>query len=267
MTFRELAARAAAKKPARMDVYGATDSDAATLRRWSEKGWRIVQCDGKGETGLAVLAEAARRKETDVLCVIGTEPVKTIRALERALPHETGPLSWLHGFEIPAYPKLLWTGSTPSVRYESVPDALRAVQAMIRALNAFGMDEPRVALLSCVEAISPGVPSTIWQAVLGHMGTRGQFGKAKVDGPMGFDLAVSPKSAAEKKFKSEIGAQADLLVPPDLNTFLSLASALFLTGPQEAADVVIGGPCPIFLTPPGLGNHAELSLAAASLLI
>jgi hypothetical protein len=267
MTFQELAQRAATKKPGRMDVYGASDSDAAVLRRWTDKGWRIVQREGKGETGLAVLVEAARRKETDVLCVIGVEPVKAIRGIERALPSKSAPLCCLQGFEIAAYPKVLWIGCTPSLRYDDVADALRAVQMMIRALNAFGMDEPRVALLSCVEAISPGVPSTIWQAVLGHMGTRGQFGKAKVDGPMGLDLAVSPKSAEEKKFKSEIGAQADLLVPPDLNTFLSLTDALHLTGVHAAAGVVVGGPCPILLPPPCSEDHTELSFVSASLLV
>jgi hypothetical protein len=266
VTFQDLKERVAKKKPGRMDVFGASDSGNAALQRWTQAGWRITQRKGTSETELAAWVDAARNKQTDVMCIIGEEPLRTVRALERALPIESGPLTWLHGFQVAAYPKVLWTGTTPSVRYESVAEALKAVQAMIRALNAFGEAEPRVALLSCVEAISPGVPSTIWEAVLGHMGTRGQFGKAKVDGPMGLDLAVSPHSAEEKKFKSEIGAQADLIVPPDLNTFLTLADAIFLTGPQEAADVVMGGPCPIVLTPPESGEHAEFSLAAASLL-
>ena len=267
MTFAELAQRAEKKKPGRMAVYGATDRDAATLQRWTEMGWRIAQRDGKGETGLAAWAEAAHREETDVLCVIGVEPVKTIRALERALSRESTRLTWLHGIEIAAYPKVLWAAATPGARYENVSESLTAVQTMIRALNSFGEAEPRVALLSCVEAISPGVPSTIWEAVLGHMGMRGQFGKAKVDGPLAFDLAVSPRAAEDKKFQSVVGAQADLIVPPDLNSFLSLCQALFLTGPQEAADVVVAGPCPVVLAPPGLQSHAEHSLAAASLLV
>ena len=267
MTFAELAARAAAKKPGRVAVYGATDPDAATLRRWSEMGWRIAQRGETGEADLAAGVEAARREETDVLCVIGVEPVKTIRALARALSRENTPLTWLHGIEIAAYPKVLWAGATPGARYENVSESLTAVQSMIRALNSFGEAEPRVALLSCVEAISPGVPSTIWEAVLGHMGTRGQFGKAKVDGPLAFDLAISPQAAEDKKFQSVIGAQADLIVPPDLNTFLSLTDALHLTGAHAAAGVVVGGPCPILLPPPCSEDHAELSFLTASLLV
>jgi hypothetical protein len=214
------------------------------------------------------LTVRASAKKAGRIDLIGhdEEPLRAIRAMERALPEGSPPLCWLQGFELAAYPKLLWIGCAPSARYENVADAVRAVQTMIRALIAFGETEPRVALLSCVEAISPGVPSTIWEAVLGHMGTRGQFGKAKVDGPLAFDLAVSPKSAEEKKFKSEIAAQADLIVPPDLNTFVTLTDALHLTGAHHAAGVVVGGPHPVALPPPCSENHRELSLAVASLL-
>jgi hypothetical protein len=238
MTFQELAERAKAKKAGRMDIIG--QADATIVRKWETRGWEIVRH--------------------------GEEPLRAIRAMESTLPEGTAPLCWLQGFEIAAYPKLLWIGCAPSARYDNIAEALRAVQTMIRALNAFGETEPRVALLSCVEAVSPGVPSTIWQAVLGHMGTRGQFGKAKVDGPLAFDLAVSPRSAEEKKFKSEIVAQADLIVPPDLNTFVSLTDAFHLTGAHAAAGVVTGGPCPIALPPPCSEDHAELSFVVASLL-
>ncbi|MCX6601891.1 MAG: phosphate acyltransferase [bacterium] len=239
MTFQELAQRAEKKKPGRVDIIG--QADATIVQGWETRGWEIVRH--------------------------GEEPLRAIRAMESALPDGCGRLCWLQGFEIAGYSKVLWIGCTPSVRYDHVADAMRAVQTMIRALNSFGEAEPRVALLSCVEAISPGVPSTIWQAVLGHMGTRGQFGKAKVDGPLAFDLAVSPRAAEDKKFQSVISAQADLIVPPDLNTFLSLTDALHLTGAHAAAGVVVGGPCPILLSPPCSEDHAELSLVAASLLV
>jgi hypothetical protein len=215
------------------------------------------------------LAERAKAKNAGRVDLIGRgeEPLRAIRAMERELPEGSAPLCWLQGFELVAYPKLLWIGCAPGAHYDNVVDAVRAVETMIRALNALGESEPRVALLSCVEVISPSVPSTIWQAVLGHMGMRGQFGKAKVDGPLAFDLAVSPKSAEEKKFRSEIAAQADLIVPPDLNTFVSLTDALHLTGAHSAAGVVVGGPSPVALPPRCAEDHTDLSLAAASLLM
>jgi hypothetical protein len=262
MIFSELRERAAQKKAGRITVIGATTADQSALQSWKKTDWLIRE-----ETGIESALEAAAKKETDLLCVFSDDPVKIIRAFERTLPKENGALVWLHGIGIAAYPKNLWAAAAPSAHYANIPEALKVVQQIIRALNGFGYVEPRIALLSCVEAISPGVPSTIWEAVLGHMGTRGQFGKAIVDGPLALDLAVSPHAAEDKKFKSAIGAQADAIMPPDLNSFLSFSSALFLTGEQESADIVIGAPCPIIITPSGLTRHTELSIAAASLLI
>ena len=262
MTFRELQERAAQKKAGRITVLGAASADQSTLKALRNDGRQIRE-----EATVEAAGEAAVKKETDLLCIFSEEPVKAIRTLERLLPQENGALVWLHGVGIAAYPKILWAAAAPSARYENISESLKAVQRIIKALNGFGYTEPRIALLSCVEAISPGVPSTIWEAVFGQMGARGQFGKAIVDGPLALDLAVSPHAAEDKKFKSAIGAQADAIVPPDLNSFLSFCSVLFLTGEQEAADVLIGAPCPIVMTPSGQTAHTRLSIAAASLLI
>lgn len=267
MTFRELNERAAQKKPGRIAVISATHADNSIIASWETSGWQIERHDEQGEAAIAAAMESAAKKETDLLCIFSEEPVKVVRTLEQQLPRENGALVWLHGIEISAYPKVLWAAAAPSVHYENISEAVKVVQLIIRALNGFGYSEPRIALLSCVETISPGVPSTIWEAVLGHMGARGQFGKAIVDGPLALDLAVSPRAAENKKFKNAIGAQADVIVPPDLNSFLSFSGAIFLTGSQSAADVIIGAPCPIFITPHAMQSHTDLSLAAASLLM
>ncbi len=151
-------------------------------------------------------------------------------------------------------------------RYDSIPEAIKGVQMMVRTLAELGEAEAKVALLSCVETISPGVHSTIWEATLGHMSMRGQFGKAKVDGPLALDLAISPKAVDDKGLKSDIGGQADLLIPPDLNSFSTLTDAIHLTGEHQAIGLVVGGPCPIALPPHRSARHMSLSLAVASLL-
>ncbi|RPH92882.1 hypothetical protein EHM69_11800, partial [candidate division KSB1 bacterium] len=235
-------------------------------KEWEARGWKIKRQEGIDE-GIAKAVEAATKKETDLLFVSSLESVKILRSIERALPKENPPLTLLCGFELPAYQKLLWAGCTPGAHYDVIAESLKAVQAMIRAMTMLGEPEPKVALLSCVESISPGVPSTIWEAVLGHMGARGQFGKVKVDGPLALDLAISPQACADKNFKSEIGGQADLIVPPDLNSFASFVDLMHLTGEHQNATVIIGGPCPVAVSPLCSENHAQFSLAAASLLI
>jgi phosphate acetyltransferase len=264
MRLNDLRARALKKAARRLNVLGAVDR--GWMKPWEERGWKINYCSGDWPLTLHAAVEAATASQTDLICAAGDDYVKLIRAVDRSVGPDQQPVSVLLGFEIPTYPKLLWIGQTPMGRYESVADSIRAVQMMIRTLSDLGEPESKVALLSCVETVTAGVPSTVWEAALAQMSKRGQFGKARVDGPLGFDLAVSLSAVEEKGFTSDVGGKADLLITPDLNSFVTLADALRLSGPHEALGLVIGGPCPIALPPAPLPEYVELSLLIASLL-
>jgi phosphotransacetylase len=84
---------------------------------------------------------------------------------------------------------------------------------------------------------------------------------------LAFDLAVSPQAVSNKGFKSEIHGQADVVIPPDLNSFCTLTDEIHLTGPHTAVGIVVGGPCPIALPPHRDERHMTLSLQVASLLV
>jgi phosphotransacetylase len=182
------------------------------------------------------------------------------------LPGEFGPLSMMQALEVPTYPKLLWVGFSPLVKFDSVPVAIKCVEQMIKTLAKLGEEESRVALLSCVELISPNVTSTIWEATLAHMSQRGQFGKARVDGPLAMDLAISPHAVHEKGLKTEIAGEADLLIMPDLNSYITLTDLVHCTGEHRSAEIIVGGPCPVALAPHRSISHLDLSLQIASLL-
>jgi phosphate acetyltransferase len=266
MMLQPLLDRAAGRKPGRIAALGASAFEKAELARWEARGWHIHYCGDELAECTAHAVNMAVKGEADMIFCSGDEQLKLVRLLDRAMPREYQPLSVLQGFEVPTYPKMLWVGFTPLGNYDSIPEAIKGVQVMVRTLAELGEAEAKVALLSCVETISPGVHSTIWEATLGHMSHRGQFGKAKVDGPLAFDLAVSPRAVDEKGLKSEIGGQADLLIPPDLNSFGSLTDAIHLTGEHRAVGLVVGGPCPIALPPHRSEHHLDLSLTIASLL-
>jgi phosphotransacetylase len=64
-----------------------------------------------------------------------------------------------------------------------------------------------------------------------------------------------------------VDGRADLLIPPDLNTFCSLLDALHLSGERKSAGLVLGAPCPIAMTWRYAGeNDMWLSTKIASLL-
>jgi phosphate acetyltransferase len=267
MKFLTITERAAAVKALRIDAVGLSPLHRTALKECDKRGWTVKERAGEWKDGLQGAIEAAGKKETDVIFCAADSQLQLVRALNQHITGNHPPLTILHGFEVAAYPKILWVGYSPLIRYENTGDAVKSVQTMIGALMKLGEAEPKVALLSCVETVSAGVPSTVWEAILGQMSRRGQFGKAKVDGPLAFDLAISAHAVKEKNLKSDVGPDADLLVPPDLNSFGTLTDGIHLSGGHEAAMIVLGGPCPLVLSATCGADHVSLSLQTASLLI
>jgi len=71
----------------------------------------------------------------------------------------------------------------------------------------------KVAILSAVELVAPAMDSAIPASVMEAMGKRKQFGKdVFVEGPLSIDVAVSEKSAEEKKVKTDVAGSANILI-------------------------------------------------------
>ncbi|MFZ5432998.1 MAG: phosphate acyltransferase [Calditrichota bacterium] len=270
MNFTDLLKRLDSQKPGRIAAAGVSSEDKKLLEAWRKRGWTVEYFDGELAEAITAATDAAMKGNTDLLFCGGTEHLKIVRglvsALDQAAPQKYDTVSIMQAMEVPAYPKLMWVGYTPLAQYQSIPAAVKSVQTMLKALADLGEPEARVALLSCVELVSPGVSSTIWEGTLGHMSARGQFGKAKVDGPLGFDLAVSPEAVKDKGVRTDINGEADLLIPPDLNSYATLVDAIQLTGEHKSAGIIIGGPVPVAISPDHNMKHTELSMQIASLL-
>jgi phosphotransacetylase len=271
MTFSDLLKSFMNCKPSRIAAVGASPEEKVILQKWEERGWKVQHFSGDLSEAITAAVKSALQGETDALFCSGADHLKISRSIERALeqvvPGEYDPLTLMQALEVPAYPKLLWVGCTPTIVYTQITAAIKSVQAMVKTLDKLNEPAPRVALLSCVEVVSPAVASTVWEATLAHMSARGQFDKAIVDGPLGFDLAISPAAVADKGVKTEVNGQADLLVPPDVNSFVTLLDAIHLTGTHQAAGIIVGGPCPIALPPHRSLRHVDTSLQVVSLLM
>ncbi len=270
MNFTDLLKRLDSQKPGRIAAAGVSSPEKTTLEAWHKRGWTVEYFDGEFAEAIAGATDAAVKGNADLLMFGGANHLRIVRgfvsALDQPAPQKYDAVSILQAIEVPAYPKLMWVGYTPLAQYQSIPAAVKSVQTMIKTLADLGEPEAKVALLSCVELVSPGVGSTIWEGTLGHMSARGQFGKAKVDGPLGFDLAVSPEAVKDKGVHTDINGEADLLIPPDLNSYATLVDAIQLTGEHRSASIIVGGPVPVAISPDHNMKHTELSMQIASLL-
>ena len=69
-----------------------------------------------------------------------------------------------------------------------------------------------------------------------------------VEGPLGFDNAISARAAAAKGIKSSVAGEPDILLVPDLNAGNILYKSFIYIGGGECAGIVHGATVPIVLT-------------------
>jgi phosphate acetyltransferase len=172
-------------------------------------------------------------------------------------------LSHVFVFDVPAYPRMLLITDAAVNIYPTLEDKVDIVQNAIDFAHVMGVSEPKVAILSAVETVTPKITSTIDAAALCKMADRGQITGGSLDGPLAFDNAVNLKAAQIKHIHSQVAGRADILVVPDLEAGNMLAKQLEYLAEAEAAGVVLGARTPIILT--SRADSAKCRLASSAL--
>jgi phosphotransacetylase/acyl dehydratase len=176
-------------------------------------------------------------------------------------------ISHVFAIDAPAYPRALFITDAAVNIYPTLPDKRDIVQNAIELVLALGIATPRVAILSAVETVSPDIRSTIDAAALCKMADRGQIVGGILDGPLGFDSAVSLEAARTKGIVSPVAGQADILVVPDLEAGNMLAKQLTYFAEAEMAGIVLGTRVPIMLTSRADNTLARLGSCAIALIL
>ena len=157
-------------------------------------------------------------------------------------------MSHVFAFDVPTYARPLFITDAAINIAPGLEQKRDIVQNAIDLALALGIELPKVAVLSAVETVTPGIQSTLDAAALCKMADRGQITGGSVDGPLAFDNAVSPEACAIKGIVSPVAGQADILVVPDLEAGNMLAKQLEYLGGAEGAGIVLGARLPIILT-------------------
>jgi phosphate butyryltransferase len=195
--------------------------------------------------------DLVNQKKADLIMkgLVGTgDFMKAILDKQRGLG--TGKLlSHVAVFEIPKYPKLLML---TDVAINIAPTLMEKSQIMQNAIDVFhslGVEKPLVACIAAVEKVNfEKMPATVDAACLSKMAERGQIKGAIVDGPLGFDNAVSLESAEIKGIKSVVAGNADILLCPDIETGNVIYKTLTEFASAHCAAIVVGTKAPVVLT-------------------
>lgn len=131
--------------------------------------------------------------------------------------------------------------------------------------NAFGIENPKLAILAATETINFSMPATLDAAALCKMAHRKQITGGTLDGPLAFDNAISAEAAKIKGIVSPVAGQADILMTPNIESANMLAKQLTYLAAAEAAGIVLGAGVPVILT--SRADSAQTRLASAALAV
>ncbi len=211
--------------------------------------YEIIPAKDDAEAGkLAV--RAVREKGAKIL-VKGN--LKSELYLKAILDKENGIkvssiLSNLSMFEMVSYPKFLAVSDNAILIVPTLEEK-KAVIENTRALwKSLGIENAKVAALAAVETVSSKMQATVDAAALTMMCNRGQIKGFIVDGPMGYDAAISKECAADKHLEnSPVCGEPDLILAPNLETANSLGKSYKFHGGAIWGGLVFGASVPAVL--------------------
>ena len=250
-------------------LVGNEDKIKAVLDKMGLKAsdYEIVD-EKKGPAAAALKAvELVSTGKADILMKGMLETADFLRGVlnkEVGLRNGKALLSHAYIHEIEGYDHLFFVSDGVFNLYPELPDKISIVKNVVNLTHAFGIENPKVAVLAAVEVVNPNMPPTVDAAALAQMSRRGQIKGCIIDGPLALDNAVSPESAHHKGIKSDVAGYADILHVPNIESGNMLAKAIVYFSENKTAGIVLGAAAPVVLT--SRADSAEtklLSIASA----
>ncbi len=188
--------------------------------------------------------------------------VSTSTILRAVLNSKTGIrknplLSHLCFFELPDNSGLKILTDAAMVIAPDADTLVTEIENAVEAYAAFDEKVPRVAILSANEKVSDKMPST--QLAEKVTTTFSENEKIIVEGPLSFDLALSPESAKIKNYEGKIQGNADILIVPRLDTGNALYKSLQYYMNAQMGGVLFGAQCPVVLTSRADSNDTKFN--------
>lgn len=203
------------------------------------------------DTGRAAQQAVAMAREGQADVVIKGQ-LKTPQILGAALDRERGirerkSLTHVGLFEVPGFDRIIYMSDSGVILSPTIEQKLAIIQNAIEVAHKFGLERPRVAILSATEVVNPKIPNSIEALALTRMAEQGWVEGAIVDGPLTLDVAVSSEAAYIKGVKSPVAGNADILIVPGVVAGNTAAKAIQYLAGGRMAGLVVGAKVPIII--------------------
>jgi phosphate acetyltransferase len=127
----------------------------------------------------------------------------------------------------------------------SLVDKRDITQSAIDVAHSMGIRRPYVGVLAAVETVNPAMPATIDAAALSKMAQRGQITGADVEGPLSYDVAMSPEAARTKEIVIDGARRPDILIMPNVEAGNILYKQLVYGANAACAGLIVGTKVPV----------------------
>jgi len=142
-------------------------------------------------------------------------------------------------------------------------DKISIIKNAVQVAHYLGNANPKVALISAVEAVNPKMPSTIDAALIAKMNDRKQIPDCIVEGPLAFDNAVDANAAKLKGITSPVGGAADVFIVPNIEAGNIFGKMLTYYCKYRVAHIVMGTKAPILI--PSRADDGETKMLCMAL--
>jgi len=242
----------------------------AKSRRLTLKGCTVVDVGGPVEAARAAVEEVCGGGAG--VLMKGNVTTKTI--MQAALDKEIGLatnrlMSHVAVFEVEGFDRIMFMSDGGIVIEPTLEQKVEIVKNAVSVARALGVRKPKVALLSAIETVNLKMKSSVDAAVIAQMADRGQIENAVVDGPFGFDNAVSPEAARQKGVRSPVAGRADIFIVghADVGNVFYKILTYFVGDRARTAGVIVGAKVPMVVVSRADTYEARLnSIAVACIL-
>ena len=235
---------------------------------WDLSGIEVIDCDDEAKTS-ATAVGLARAGDVQMLM---KGSVHTDALMRAAVNRENGlrtdrRMSHVFQMTFPGYERGFYITDAALNVLPSVELRLDITRNAVDLIKRTGVTCPKVAILSAVEIPNPSVPSSMDAAEIAALAAERGFEDAIVEGPLSFDLAISPNAVSIKGLDSRVAGQADLVVVPNIETGNALFKSLVCFRSATAAGLVLGAKVPIILTSRADPPEARLAATALAMML
>ena len=119
------------------------------------------------------------------------------------------------------------------------------LDSLIQVAHGLGVSNPRIAVMSASEKVSPAMPDTVEADELQRLNAAGEFPGSVVQGPLSFDLAYAADAGDKKRIGGQVVGAADAMLFPNLLSANLTVKGIMYTSDCRFGGVVCGAACPI----------------------